>query len=104
MQQTILLGVRWPLEEGWKKRAVGSEVSDDAYARFLALKDKHLTSTALSNAATKMLQKKSLKVDPGIKGRARILVSNFTDPRTKSGSHTTTCTAVSCTHPNCQCT
>lgn len=43
------------------------------------------------------------KVDPRIKERARMLVSTFTDPKTKTGQHTTSCNAVSCTYPACRC-
>lgn len=43
------------------------------------------------------------KVDPAISERAKAIVSKHTDPVTKSGQHTFTCTAASCTYPACQC-
>jgi hypothetical protein len=38
------LGVPWPLATGWKEKliAAGKEISDDEFARLLALKDAHL--------------------------------------------------------------
>lgn len=57
-----------------------------------------------TKAPEKVVHKVKVKVDAAITARSRMLVSNFTDPRTKSGSHTTTCTSAACTYPNCQCT
>jgi hypothetical protein len=38
-RQTTLLGLKWPLESGWIDRTIGLEITDDAAAEFLALKN-----------------------------------------------------------------
>lgn len=34
--QLALLGVAWPPVSGWKKQAIGSQITSDAAARFVA--------------------------------------------------------------------
>jgi hypothetical protein len=41
-QQVELLNVKWPLKQGWKKRVVGTVISDMDYDIFVNLKDQHL--------------------------------------------------------------
>lgn len=41
-QQLKTLGVRFPLQKGWRRRLVGSSISPVAEKRFLILKDAHL--------------------------------------------------------------
>jgi len=116
-KQLELLGVGWPLPKGWARSLVGMEVDEKAYLQFVNLKDQHLREKTLSRLADRML--KNPKAVPHakshsrqlskseaqqVKDRARMLVSKFTDPTTKAGQHTTTCNAVSCTYPKCQCT
>jgi len=114
-RQLELLGVKWPLPKGWARSLVGMEVSEDAYRRFIAMKDQHLREKTLSRLADRML-KKQPTVSSSLAARqlsqsevilvaerARMLISTFTDPKTKTGQHTTACNAVSCTYPACQC-
>lgn len=44
-RQVALLGLKWPLEQGWINRVVGCEISDDDAAKFIALKGKIAKST-----------------------------------------------------------
>lgn len=36
--QLMVLGISWPPRKGWKKRLIGTEIDELAYARFLSLK------------------------------------------------------------------
>lgn len=116
-RQLELLGVKWPLPKGWARSLVGTEVDERQYANFLALKDQHLREKTLSRLADRMLKNPKAATHPQsqsrqltkaeteqVKNRARMLVATFTNPRTKTGEHTTTCTATTCSHPLCNCT
>lgn len=37
-KQLALLGVSWPPKRGWPERIIGTEISDDIYSRFLAIR------------------------------------------------------------------
>jgi hypothetical protein len=52
-EQAALLGVPWPLRPGWKYRVVGTEIPDEAAARFLELRDAHLAGTSTPDARSK---------------------------------------------------
>lgn len=100
--QTSCLGVPWPLEHGWKKDMIGVEVSESDYARFLALKDRHLGGRSLERVADALLEKSRVKTPKPktpqwAKERAKALV------KSASGSNTFTCVATNCTYPMCQC-
>lgn len=41
--QLALIGVPWPPPAGWKARVIGLEISDEAAARFVALRDGAMT-------------------------------------------------------------
>lgn len=119
--QTDLLGVAYPLERGWARRVIGSQITEENYRRFMALKDKHLGPKKLVRAASKMLTRaegssgrfrgaqsplpgnRSVMMYDKANERAEMLVSMFSDEN-GSGTHTTTCTAQNCTYPNCLCT
>lgn len=123
LDQLRILGVSIPLGSGWRKRLIGSNVSEAQVAEFLRLKNKHMTQKGLDRLASQLLngkdpkkrgielldkeakkrQKKVPDVDPEIEARAQMLVKNFTGPN-GIGSHTTTCVAATCSWPKCSCT
>jgi len=41
-KQLALFGIKFPLPKGWKKELAGTEVPDEIYYEFVALKNKHL--------------------------------------------------------------
>lgn len=41
-KQLALLGVPWPLVQGWKERVIGSLVTSDRAKKFVALRGGHL--------------------------------------------------------------
>ena len=94
--QTDMLGVPWPLETGWKAKLDGVEIGERTYARFLALKNTHLSKDASSAGVPKH------KTHPLIKARAKALVNKH-GSGDGSGSFTTTCQQPRCEHPKCMC-
>ena len=99
--QVELLGVEWPLVSGWKKALIGKEVSDSAYQRFLAFKDKHLTiGVAKKQSVPEEKMPKMSKQDMLIlNSRAKALVSTFASGTGPSF----TCRTEPCTYPKCLC-
>ena len=83
-------------------RFKGYEVYEDGIAAWEHFEQTGEIITSVRHMA-KQKKPAPKKVDPRIKERARMLVSTFTDPKTKTGQHTTSCNAVSCTYPACRC-
>lgn len=100
-KQTSELGVPWPLEHGWKTKLIGKDVSDSAYHRFLAFKDKHLTiGVAKKQSVPEEKMPKMSKQDMlNLNSRAKALVSTFASGTGPSF----TCRTEPCTYPKCLC-
>jgi predicted GIY-YIG superfamily endonuclease len=52
-KQCELLGVEWPLRQGWKSALIGKEISDENAQAFVSLAGKHLDEKAERQAAAK---------------------------------------------------
>jgi len=60
-EQLRLLGLQMPLKTGWKTRAVGQQITDDDYERFVLLKNAHLHPNG------KQMSRRSKEVDAAVK-------------------------------------
>lgn len=105
-KQTDLLGVQWPLKNGWKKAMIGKRISKEHYTAFLELRDKHLKDRPVQNTTPGIpidLPRPNSGDIRMIRDRARALIDTFSSSD-GSGSHTTTCTKDQCQYPYCLCT
>jgi len=69
-KQLELLGVQWPLKQGWKAKIIGLDFSDATISEFLALRNSHLPHA-------KPIQESMFEVErkPTIIRRERIIPS-----------------------------
>lgn len=60
-KQVECLGIEWPVEKGWAKRAIGQPISMEAAKKFTALKDAHVSAAQKAKKAKKAKASKKPK-------------------------------------------
>lgn len=63
-QQLQMLGIEWPLAQGWMKKIIGQDLDASVIQRFIDLKDAHLSASDIQNSSQHSLSLPKKKWKP----------------------------------------
>lgn len=115
-EQLQWLGVPWPLASGWRRRLIGTEVTQANYEEFLGLKNKHIKRSKTrkvrhmlydtiahdnSESQIQMIDSPPINI-AAIGQRVKLIMDRFGHGKA-DGSMIFTCEEQKCLYPSCLC-